>query len=61
MCSRCDWEDVLERIEEMLGDSDYDFARDTLEGIREWVEDEEHVTERQKTAVDNIYESVARR
>lgn len=61
MCSRCDWEDVLERIEEMLGDSDYDFARDTLEGIREWVEDKEHVTERQKTAVDNIYESVARR
>jgi len=61
MCSKCDWEDVLSQIEEMLDDPDYDFARDTLEGIKEWVEEREHCTVRQRTAVENIYDSIASR
>jgi len=58
MCSRCDWQEHLEEIDEMLSDPDYDFAEDTLRGIYEWVEENEHITERQISAVSNIRSSV---
>lgn len=46
--------DFLERIEELLDTGDYDWARETLEGIYKTVEDSERVTPGQITAVDNI-------
>lgn len=58
MCSKCDWETYLEDISDMLSNSDYFFAQDTLEGIREWVEENEHITPAQKQAVENIYDSL---
>lgn len=58
MCDRCDWEIYLDDIEEMLGDEDYEFAEDTLQGIYEWVEENEHITEKQKDAIDNIRGSI---
>ena len=54
MCEECNWEELVSEIAEMLDDSDFDFALDTLEGIEEWVLDNEHCTENQKTAVENI-------
>lgn len=57
MCSGCDWETGLEEIEECLDDPDYEFAEDTLEGIKEWVEHHEHITEKQQEAIDNIIDS----
>ena len=57
MCSSCDWESALEACEELLNDTDYAFASDTLSGIKEWVEMNEHVTTRQEDALENIRNS----
>lgn len=61
MCKHCEWEDLLEEISEMLGDDDYEFAVDTLEGIQTWVDQNEHCTDGQKDAIENIRESVENR
>ena len=58
VCQSCDWEEALDEIDEMLDDERYSFAVDTLEGIKEWVAKAEHVTDKQKEAVDNIRGSV---
>lgn len=54
MCKSCDWESSLQECEDLLTDEDYAFASDTLEGIRDWIQTEHHVTERQQTAIENI-------
>ena len=38
----------------MMESEKYEWARDSLEGIAEWIEDNEHATEGQADAVDNI-------
>ena len=54
MCKSCGWEDLIEQIDELLEDDDYEFALDTLEGIRAWVAENEHCTENQQQAIENI-------
>ena len=63
MCGSCGWEDYLEEIAATfdaatdLPDRAADFAdsvTEKLEGIAAWVEEHEHVTEAQKTAVANM-------
>ena len=54
MCSSCDWERALDECEELLNDTDYEFASDTLTGIKDWIETNEHVTPRQDDAITNI-------
>ena len=54
MCSSCDWKSALEECEELLEDADYEFASDTLAGIKDWIETNEHVTPRQLDAISNI-------
>ena len=54
----CKWEELVELIDEMMESEQYEFAQDTLEGIREWVADKEHATEGQHEAVTNIRDSV---
>ena len=54
MCANCDWEGTLEQIEEALDSGDYDWAEDTLTGIKTWVKENEHVTPKQERAVANI-------
>lgn len=56
-----DVQDFLDEIEGMLTDSKYEFARETLEGISETVEETQRVTDRQRTAVENIREGGNRR
>ena len=58
MCQTCDWEEELDRISGLVEDGRYDFALETLEGILRWVEDQEHVTQKQRMAIDNIEMSV---
>lgn len=58
MCDSCDWKEYLDMCDEMLAEDKYVFAEDTIEGIRKWITEKEHVTSRQKTALDNIYGSV---
>ena len=54
MCSICDWECMAEEIDEMLGSGDFEWARDTLEGISGWIGLNDHVTESQADAIHNI-------
>ena len=61
MCDSCGWEELVEQIDEMMDDEKWEFAQDTLEGIREWVVESEHCTEKQKDAVNNIEDSVVGR
>ena len=52
------WEALLEELDDMLEDDRYEWAEETLEGIRGWVAENKHCTEKQQTAVANIRESV---
>jgi hypothetical protein len=54
MCKDCKWEDLLNDIESMLDGEEFEWAVDTLEGIQEWVSENEHCTEAQRRAVSNI-------
>ncbi len=57
MCASCEWEDYIETMDEMLLDEKYEFAADTIDGIQHWVSQNEHITENQKNAINNIYYS----
>jgi len=57
MCNRCEWEELLEDIDELIDEPKYEFAQDTLEGIKEGVSEKEHCTEAQRNAVENIRDS----
>jgi hypothetical protein len=61
MCEACDWEDFADGLQVILGDPDFAWAADTIEGIQETVREKEHVTERQKEAIENIEAAVERR
>ena len=58
MCSQCEWQRWEAVISDMLDDEDYGFAGDTLEGIKEWIIEHNHVTPKQITAILNIEESI---
>lgn len=58
MCTSCDWEDYNDLCDEMLTEDKYDFAAETIESIQNWIIEKEHITERQKAALDNINGSV---
>ena len=38
----------------MCENPDYEWANDTLSGIAEWVEEKQHITEKQIDAIGNI-------
>ena len=58
MCENCEWEEELDRATKMIEQGQFDFALETLEGIKDWVQENEHITDRQSTALDNIERSV---
>jgi len=58
MCDSCEWEEVLEELNDLCASPDYEWANDTLSGIAEWVEEKNHVTEKQLTAIANIKRAV---
>ena len=58
MCDTCAWVEARADIEDLLEDPRYEFARDTLRGIFEWIEEHEHVTGSQLRAIENIGGSV---
>lgn len=53
--------ELLERIDEMLEDERYEWAENTLSGIRETVERTGAVTENQARAITNIEDAGERR
>lgn len=60
MCVKCKYENYLDEIEEMLDDVDFEFALDTLCGIKSWVGKHSHITEKQIEAIENIKECKGR-
>ena len=58
MCQSCEWSETLEELDDLCEDSDYEFANDTLSGIADWVEREQHITEKQLMAIANIKRAV---
>lgn len=63
MCDSCDWQQAIKDIDEILEtlpdlpERAFDFASgvsDTLESIRAWILENEHVTEPQADAIENI-------
>ena len=61
MCTHCGHIAFLEELEDLLRDSDYEWAEDTLSGIAETVGEMEHCTPGQQAAIDNIVAAVERR
>ena len=54
MCVHCKFNEWIDTIDEMLDDTDFEFAIDTLCKIQKWVRDKGHITEGQIIAVENI-------
>jgi len=48
------WQKLLATIDYMMQSDRYQFAADTLSGIREWIVIHEHCTDAQVQAVENI-------
>lgn len=61
MCDTCEHEEVLEELNELCEDPDYEWANETLSGIAEWVEKNGHVTGKQVDAIENIKARVEER
>jgi len=51
-----EWEEYRDIIDEMLLDPNFEYADETLLGIKKWIVDNEHVTEGQIMAITNIQE-----
>jgi hypothetical protein len=64
MCLRCNWEKWLQTIDEMTeaeddrGHSVFDWADETLTNICVWVQEHQHITDKQKQAIRNIANSM---
>lgn len=54
MCDDCDWEQWVDDIEELANKKRYSWAADTLVGIMDWVEENQHITEKQILSINNI-------
>ena len=61
MCESCDWEAMLDKIDELISDDRADFALATVEGIQTWVDEHEHITPKQKEAIENIEAAIERK
>ena len=53
MCECC-YQEYIDTVDEMLLDEKYEFATDTLLGIRDWAEENEFITDRQIDGIENI-------
>lgn len=69
MCRTCNWEDFIADCDTLLEELDElperaeDFAdsvREKVSGMRGWVEENEHVTEKMVTALHNMIDGAAR-
>ncbi len=61
MCKECDWADHLSNLNEMLRAEAFQWAEETLTGIRDWVEKNEHITAPQERAIENITKALRKK
>jgi hypothetical protein len=50
-----DYDYTLGMIDDILNDGKYEWSWDTVTGIHENIKKQRYVTEKQKTAINNIY------
>ena len=69
MCKECDWKQFIRQAEDLLSEIEgipekgADFAasvRLKVEGMKDWAEENSHVTEKMETSLENIREGVAK-
>lgn len=53
MCQECDFQDYINKCEEILACEKLSWCHETTEGIKDWVEDNSHITEKQQNAIDS--------
>lgn len=51
-----DWKRWIKFANSMLRDPELNFAKETIQGIRDDVEEKQRITQPQKVALNNIYE-----
>ena len=56
MCKHCEWEDYLARAEDLVSR-----GSNTMDGIADWIEQEQHVTEKMQRAIERVEEAFDRR
>lgn len=63
MCANCEADRFLESVKEMINDEDHRFswAFDTLNGIKQYIENSNHITPGQSKAVTNIERAACRK
>lgn len=61
MCFDCEWEENLDICNDILDDSDNEWCFNTIQGIKKWIEENEHVTENQINAIENIQAAIERK
>ena len=54
MCENCGWADAIDKIDDMLNDKKYTYANDFMTSVKAWVEKNEHITDKQKNALNNV-------
>jgi len=57
----CGWHELSDEVQDLLDDDRYEFANDTLIGVSDWINENEHCTEAQKRAVANVRKSAENR
>lgn len=60
MCEGCDWEEYRDKADDLISTDLSDTIYATVDGIMRWVEENEHVTENQKRALNNIESNAMR-
>ena len=58
MCDECGWEEVVADIEDLLNKGNASYSEEFLENVHEWIEENEHCTDKQRSAVERIWERV---
>jgi hypothetical protein len=54
MCCEPEWIEYAKRIQNMLKKDKYNYCKDTLLGIRNWITKHQHITDKQKGAINRI-------
>ena len=57
MCDECEWEWWRDFLNGIMPDEDFQFAYDFLSSVHDYVIVNEHITDKQKTAISNISKS----
>jgi hypothetical protein len=52
MCEKCNWQDHLNYINEGIEDG---IDNEVFVGIRDWIEENHHITARQKEVTESIF------